>query len=300
MIPTSFDEFINDPLFGIYLLCLVLILSVNFWFVIRPLNFLRIDYGMTVKKQNGQSRTRITKGINELIAGPEKSTKKNMKVIWKYMLLQIVVILLPLMIVLAVRIMLGDPQVVDDWGISQILIPCAVFSTWVCWNGYRAYSFSEIIKPYLTRNQRWYKFSEYGNRPRMVFAMISITNLSRRNFKRLSEIKVPEYIEHEELDLQPLRVEDDLNEDEMRINKEGIIENAGKIGKRISDSMKNTLTFGKEVAQGVSEQVTTKFNNHIESKVKQWTKSNNIVGGLIENLAIVFIPIVTIYCVPLI
>ena len=111
---------------------------------------------------------------------------------------------------------------------------------------------------------------------------------------------MPEYIEHEELDLQPLRVEDDLNEDEMRINKEGIIENAGKIGKRISDSMKNTLTFGKEVAQGVSEQVTTKFNNHIESKIKQWTKSNNIVGGLIENLAIVFIPIVTIYCVPLI
>lgn len=298
MIPTSFDEFINDPLFGIYLLCLVLILSVNFWFVIRPLNFLRIDYGMTVKKQEGQSRTKITKGIKELISGPEKSTKKNMKVIWKYMLLQIVVILLPLMIVLAVRIMLGDPQVVDDWGISQILIPCAVFSIWVCWNGYRAYSFSKLVEPYLSRNHVWN--TDPRKRPGAVFTMIGVTNFSRKKLKKLSEIEVPEYIEHEELDLQPLRVEDDLNEDEMRINKEGIIENAGKIGKRISDSMKNTLTFGKEVAQGVSEQVTTKINNHIESKVKQWTKSNNIVGGLIENLAIVFIPIVTIYCVPLI
>jgi hypothetical protein len=252
---------------------------------------------MTVKKPEGQSRTRITKGIKELVSGPEKSTKKNMKVIRNYMLLQTVLILLPLMIVLAVRIMLGDPQKVDDWGISQILIPCVVFSIWVFWNGYRAYTFSEIIKPYLSRYQNW---NEIKHRPGMVLAMISITNLSRRNLKKLSEIEVPEYIENEELDLQPMRIEDDLKEDGMKFNTEGIIENAGKIGKRISNSLKNTLTFGKEVAQGVSEQVTTKINNHVESKVKQWTKSNSIVGGFIENLAIVFIPIITIYCVPLI
>ena len=85
----------------------------------------------------------------------------------------------------------------------------------------------------------------------------------------------------------------------MKINKQGIVENAGKIGKRISDSMKNTFTFGKEVAQGVSEQVTTKINKHIESKVKQWTGSFNL-GGFVENILIVFIPIIAIYCVPLI
>jgi hypothetical protein len=236
MIPTSFDEFMNDPLFGIYLLCVVVILSVNFWLVVRPLNFLRIDYGMTVKKPEGQSRTRITKGIKELVSGPEKSTKKNMKVIRNYMLLQTVLILLPLMIVLAVRIMLGDPQKVDDWGISQILIPCVVFSIWVFWNGYRAYTFSEIIKPYLSRYQNW---NEIKHRPGMVLAMISITNLSRRNLKKLSEIEVPEYIENEELDLQPMRIEDDLKEDGMKFNTEGIIENAGKIGKRISNSSDN-------------------------------------------------------------
>ena len=298
MIPTSFDGFISDPLFGIYMLCLVLILSLNFWFVVRPLNFLRIDYGMTVKRQEDQERTRITKGIKELISGPEKSTDQNIKVIRNYMLLQIAVTLLPLMIVLAVRIMLGDPRKVDDWGISQILIPCAVFSIWVLWNGYRAYSFSELIKPYLTRHQNWYQLRQY-QRPRWVFTMIGITNLSRRNLKRLSEIRVPEYIKHEKLELEPLMIEDEYG-GRSQINTKGIMENSGKIGKRISDSVKNTLTFGKEVAKGVSEQVTTKINDHIESKVKQWTESNSIVGGLIENLAIVFIPIITIYCVPLI
>ena len=253
---------------------------------------------MTVKKQGGQSRTRITKGIKELISGPEKSTKKNIKVIRHYMLLQIVLILLPLMIVLAVRILLGDPQEVTEWEIPQILISSVVFSLWVLWNGYRAFSFSKLLEPYLSKNQNWYQLRQ-DQRPTTVFAMISITNFSRRNLKKLSEIEVPEYIEHEDLNLEPLRVEDELEEGTMRINKQGIVENAGKIGKRISDSMKNTFTFGKEVAQGVSEQVTTKINKHIESKVKQWTGSFNL-GGFVENILIVFIPIIAIYCVPLI
>ena len=299
MIPTSFDEFVNDPLFGIYLLCLLTILAANIWFVIRPLNFLRIDYGMTIKRKDGQSRSRLTKGIKELITGPDKSTKSNMNVIRNYMILQIGVSLLPLIIVLFVRFMLGDPQKVSEWSISQILICSVVFSVWIVWNGYRAYSFSKLIEPYLSRNQKWYQLRQ-DQRPGTVFAMISITNFSRRNLKRLSEIQVPEYIEHEDMNLQPLRVEDDTEEGSMKINRQGIVENAGKIGKRISDSLKNTITFGKEVAAEVSEQVTTKINNHIESKVKQWTKSNNIVGGFVENLAIVFIPIITIYWVPLI
>lgn len=297
MIPTSFDEFVNDPLFGIYLLCLLIILAANIWFVIRPLNFLRIDYGMTIKRKDGQSRSRLTKGIKELITGPDKSTQSNMNVIRNYMILQIGVSLLPLIIVLSVRFMLGDPQKVSEWSISQILISSVVFSIWIVWNGYRAYSFSELVNPYLSRNQGWK--SDPRMRPSVVFAMIGITNFSRKNLKKLSEIEVPEYIEHEDMNLQPLRVEDDTEEGSMKINRQGIVENAGKIGKRISDSLKNTITFGKEVAAEVSEQVTTKINNHIESKVKQWTKSNNVVGGFVENLAIVFIPIITIYCVPL-
>lgn len=299
MIPTSFDEFTNDPLFGIYLLCLLIILAANTLLVIRPLNFLRIDYGMTIKLKDGQKRGRLTKGIKELITGPDKSTQSNMNVIRNYMILQIGLTLLPLIIVLSIRFMLGNPQTVSEWSLLQIFISSVVFSAWIVWNGYRAYSFSKLIEPYLSRNQKWYQWRQ-DQRPGTVFAMISITNFSRRNLKRLSEIVVPEYIEHEDLNLQPLRVEDDTEEGVMKINRQGIVENAGKIGKRISNSLKNSITFGKEVAAEVSEQVTTKINNHIESKVKQWTKSNNVVGGFVENLAIVFIPIIVIYCIPLI
>ena len=88
--------------------------------------------------------------------------------------------------------------------------------------------------------------------------MIGITNFSRRNLKRLSEIEVPEYIEHEDLNLQPLRVEDHTEDGAMKINTEGIVENAGKIGKRISNSLKTPSPLGKGLLQ--------KFPNKLQRK----------------------------------
>ena len=56
MIPTSFDEFINDPLFGIYLLCLLLVLTLNIFKVILPLNKLRIECGFTFSEIRQEHR----------------------------------------------------------------------------------------------------------------------------------------------------------------------------------------------------------------------------------------------------
>ena len=86
MIPTSFDEFINDPLFGIYLLCLLTILAANIWFVIRPLNFLRIDYGMTIKRKDGQSRSRLTKVMKRVIMELQINPSVEMNLIRNYMI----------------------------------------------------------------------------------------------------------------------------------------------------------------------------------------------------------------------
>ena len=333
MIPTSFDEFINDPLFGIYLLCLLLVLTLNIFKVILPLNKLRIECGFTFseirqehraikegRKKNDKEdsdsnqvekhkeeteKTKIRSMIN-FIRGPSQN-KTNERKLTKFLILQTIVYLLPLIAAIIIRIILGDPERVSGWNFLQIMVSSIVFSGWVLWNIRRANSFSDLIEPYLKKPEKKGLLSKLDLRtysPRRnresLFLMIGVTNFSRRNLKRLSEIKPPEYIEHEELDLQPLRIEDESNNGEMKINREGIIENAGKIGKRVSNTMKNTLQFGKGVAKGVSEQLTTKINQHIESKVESWTKSNNIVGGFIENLGIVFIPIIIIYCVPLI
>ena len=329
MIPTSFDEFINDPLFGVYLFCLILVLTVNIFKVILPLNKLRIECGFTFSEilqereavkedkknekegnnsqqtEKGKEETKGTKirSLKNFLRGPSQDRTNEIKLA-KFLVFQTLLYMLPLIVAILVRFMLGDPERISEWDFLQIIVPSIVFSAWVVWNTRRANAFSELIKPYLKKPQKGLRskftsYSPYRNRE-SLFLMIGITNFSRRNLKRLSEIEVPEYIEHEDLNLQPLRVEDHTEDGAMKINTEGIVENAGKIGKRISNSLKNTITFGKGVAAEVSEQVTTKINNHIESKVKQWTKSNNVVGGFVENLAIVFIPIITIYCVPLI
>ena len=339
MIPTSFDEFINDPLFGIYLLCLVLVLIINIFKVILPLNRLRIECGLTFSeirqerraskaeekrrrdemgKKDNQSdevptdskkaakEIQSTKigSLKKLLRGPSRN-KNNENKIKVFLIYQIVIILLPLFSAILVRIMLGDPQEVPEWGLLQILISAAVFSLWTLWNGYNANQFSKLIKPYLTKPQKRGVFSTLDPRQyhpkrnrESLFLMIGITNFSRRNLKWLSEIQPPEYTKHEELELEPLMIEDEYG-GRSQINTRGIIENAGKIGKRVSNTITNTLQFGKGVTKQVSRQLTAKINEHIESKVSKWTDSN-IWPGLIQNLAIVFIPIVTIYCVPLI
>lgn len=332
MIPTSFDEFVNDPLFGVYLCCLILVLTVNIFKVILPLNKLRIECGFTfseirqerdavkedkknekkgndsqqAEKEKEETKETKIRSLKNFLRGPSQD-KTNERKLAKFLLFQTLLYMLPLIAAILVRFALGDPERISEWNLIRIIVPSIVFSAWVVWNIRRANSFSDLIEPYLKIPEKKGLLAKLDLRtysPRRnresLFLMIGITNFSRRNLKRLSEIKSPEYIEHEELDLQPLRIEDELNDGVMIFNKEGIIENAGKIGKRVSDTLKNTLQFGKGVAKGVSEQLTAVINNHIESKVKQWTKSNNVVGGFVENLAIVFIPIITIYCVPLI
>lgn len=330
MIPMSIDEFINDPLFGIYFLCLLFVLALNIFIVILPLNRLRIECGFTfseirqerkaVKEGRKKNEIREEKDSNQaqkeksevtkirslisLIRGPSQD-KTNERKITKFLIFQTIVYMLPLIAAIVVRIIIGDPERVSNWSYLQIIVPSMVFSGWILWNSRRAKSFSKLIEPYLKKPEKkglLSKFNLLNYHPRRnresLFLMIGITNFSRRNLKRLSQIQPPEYIEHDELELEPLMIEDEYG-GRSQINTRGIIENSGKIGRRITDSMKNTLQFGKGVAKVVSKELTSKINEHVKSKVEKWTKSNNNVGGLLENIAIVFVPLLTIYCVPL-
>tara|TARA_B100000767_G_scaffold71443_1_gene68015 strand:- start:6 stop:437 length:432 start_codon:yes stop_codon:yes gene_type:complete len=135
--------------------------------------------------------------------------------------------------------------------------------------------------------------------PTTIKSMIGLTNFSRQNLKRLSDIEVPSYIEHEELDLEPLKIKADNGEDKDRLNTQGLLKNAGKIAGRVTDSMKNAVTMGKELTAEFSKEIGHKIDQHIESKVIQWTTSGNLFSTLLNNTVIVFIPILVIYLTPL-
>ena len=120
-----------------------------------------------------------------------------------------------------------------------------------------------LIKPYLKKPQKGLRskftsYSPYRNRE-SLFLMIGITNFSRRNLKRLSEIG---WIHRTwGFESATFAYRGPYRKMEMKINTEGIIENAGKIGKRISNSLKNTITFGK----GLLQKFRTSYNENQQS-----------------------------------
>lgn len=295
MIPTSVDEFVSDPLFGAYLLCLMVVIGINFFFVILPINHLRKDYGFTVRNSNGEVKKSVG-SLKNLLRGPEGS-KGNEKKIRNYLFLEIGLTLLPLIVAIAFRLSV-EPKKVDEWGFLQILIPSLFFSFWVIWNAYRANTFRKLISPYLTKNQKSV-LKSFARSPTTIKSMIGLTNFSRQNLKRLSDIEVSSYIEHEELNLEPIRIKYENEEEKNQFNTQGMLKNAGKIATRVTDSLKNAVTMGKELTADISKEIGQKIDRHIESKVSQWTTSGNLFFALLHNSLIVFIPILVIYLAPL-
>ena len=114
MIPTSFDEFINDPLFGVYLFCLILVLTVNIFKVILPLNKLRIECGFTFSEilqereavkedkknekegnnsqqtEKGKEETKGTKirSLKNSLRGPSQDRTNEIEVLAKFLVFQ--------------------------------------------------------------------------------------------------------------------------------------------------------------------------------------------------------------------
>lgn len=295
MIPTSVDDFVSDPLFGLYLLCLTVVIGINLFFVILPINNLRKDYGFRVINSKGEVKKSIG-SLKNLLRGPGGS-KDNENEIRNYLFLEIGLTLLPLIVAISFRLSV-EPKMVDEWGFLQIFIPSIFFSSWVFWNAYRANTFRKLISPYLSKNQKSV-FKSLTKSPTTIKSMIGLTNFSRQNLKRLSEIEVPSYIEHEELDLEPIRIKSENEEEKEQFNTQGMMKNAGKIANRVTDSIKNAVTMGKELTADISKEVGHKIDRHIESKVSEWTTSGNLFLSLLHNTIIVFIPIIVIYLTPL-
>ena len=62
------------------------------------------------------------------------------------------------------------------------------------------------------------KFHEKINNPKVLFAMLNVTNASRGSIKKLSKMKIPEYIEHDDLDLKAIRKQSENDEDKYEID----------------------------------------------------------------------------------
>ena len=109
MIDRVFDIFFSHSLLNVYMFCVFVSLITSVYFVIIPLNKLRIEYGFSVRdKEKENKKRKIIKFLN----GPEQN-EKNLRKIRQYLFSEMIVSILPLLAVLVFRLYLGKPSNIE-------------------------------------------------------------------------------------------------------------------------------------------------------------------------------------------
>ena len=96
--------------------------------------------------------------------------------------------------------------------------------------------------------------------------MLSITNISRNQLKKISELQIDEYIETKELQFKPMRLTDLDN----KVDPSAVIENLGMIGNKLKDTFTNMYISGKSLTKDLA----TSGNRIIEDKIDEKISEN--------------------------
>jgi hypothetical protein len=255
--------------------------------VIIPLNKLRIEYGFFVRNEENENRKR---SIINFLNGPEQN-EKNLKKITQYFFSEIIVSILPLIAVISIRVYLGKPQDIE-YNLINIIILVVFFVLWLIYNISSSIRFRKTISKYIPSMQ---KFHERMNNPKVLFAMLNVTNASRSSIKKLSKIEIPEYIEHDDLELKAIRKQSAVDEEKYEIDSEAIKENLSKIGNRVANTMTNLAIDAKKLTKVSMKIADDQINQYVGNKVKSWTDTRGRWKSSLTNIINVLSPIFVVY-----
>ncbi len=256
MLDEIFENGFSNVLINLYLIYALISFIFSFFFVLIPLNRLRKDWKLT--RKDGKF-----KELRELFYN-SKSYKENSKKVRNYLIFEALVSLLPLIVVLVGRLILGDPNIYTSWEgkISIFVLLLLILSTI---NLKESIDFKNSISPWLEKNQRWYHLNKTRN-PTFIYSMLSITNISRNQLKKISELQIDEYIETKELQFKPMRLTDLDN----KVDPSAVIENLGMIGNKLKDTFTNMYISGKSLTKDLA----TSGNRIIEDKIDEKISEN--------------------------
>lgn len=287
MIGNIGDTFFSHSLLNFYMLCVFISLATSIYYVIIPLNKLRIEYGFSVRNKENENKKR---NIINFLNGPEQN-EKNLKKITQYFISEIIISILPLIAVISIRSYLGRPQDLE-YNLINIIILLVFFALWLVYNISSSIRFRKTISKYIPSMQ---KFHEKINNPKVLFAMLNVTNASRGSIKKLSKMKIPEYIDHDDLDLKAIRKQSENDEDKYEIDPEAIKENLSKISNRVANTMTNLAIDAKKLTKVGMKLADEQINQYVGNKVESWTNQNDRWKSSLINIVNVLSPIFVVY-----
>ncbi len=288
MIDTIRESIFSHSLLNVYMICTIISFLVSIYFVIIPLNKLRVEYGFSIRdKENKNKKRKIIKFLN----GPEQN-EKNLKKIKQYLFSEMIVSLLPLLVVLGFRIYLGRPSDIE-YNVINILLIIIFFCIWMLYNISWSITFRKMISRYIPSMQK--KWHEKINHPNYLFAMLNVTNASRNSINKLTKMEIPEYVEHDELNLKAIRKKSEEDDDKLELDSEAIKENLSKIGGRMVDTITNIAIDAKKLTKTGLGLVDQQINEYVADKVESWTDHKGRWKSSLKNIINIFLPIFVVY-----
>ena len=288
MIDTIRDSLFSHSLLNIYMICALISLLVSIYFVIIPLNKLIVEYGFSIRKKESKKKKRK---IIRFLNGPEQNTR-NLKKIKHYLFSELVVSLLPLLVVLGFRLYIGKPSNIE-YNIVNVLLIIIFFCLWLLYNISWSVAFRNMISKYIPSMQK--KWHQKINHPSYLFAMLNVTNASRSSINKLSKMEIPEYIEHDELNLKPIRKESEENEEKLELDSDAIKQNPSKIGGRVVGTITNIAIDAKKLTKAGLGLADEQINDYVSEKVTSWTDQDGRWKSSLKNIINVFMPIFVVY-----
>ena len=220
------------------------------YFVLLPINQLRIDWMLTRKDGKFTELRNFFKSL--------KSYKSNSKKIRNYLLFESCLAVFPLLMVLIFRL-LQQPNNYSVLDLQSIIFATVVFGFCLL-NLKECIEFKQMLGPWLTENQRWYQQTK---NPKFIYGVLGVTRVTRSKLRQLSELKTPEYVEVDEIDLKDMYLLDVTE----KVSSDAIMENLGQIGKNLKQRVTNTITAGKNLTKDIAAFGATKLSEQLDKNV---------------------------------
>ena len=270
--------------FTIYLWVMVVGFCIRFFLVIRPLRGIYKRFRSPKRLWIWKIPVPFTKPQPISLETAKKFKEEvSIKGIEQFLVTEIVLALAPMICAAVLRLVLGSPTI-KSWTEVQMYVLFCVFLLWLAIDVRQSIK----IKKSLKQLDKWYADPRIANK-----ALAGLTN-TKKGLVHLSQLKIPEYREEEEMELMAMRAMD--QEGKKTLDKAAILHNAKEIGSNITTKAINLGIATKSATKALGQKGSDKLDEIVQKKVEE--KIGFRYGNSVRVLLMTLGPLLVLYTLP--
>ena len=270
--------------FTIYLWVMIVGFCIRFFLVIRPLRGIYKRFRSPKRLWIWKIPVPFTKPQPISLETAKKFKEEvSIKGIEQFLVTEIVLALAPMICAAVLRLVLGSPTI-KSWTEVQMYVLFCVFLLWLAIDVRQSIK----IKKSLKQLDKWYADPRIANK-----ALAGLTN-TKKGLVHLSQLKIPEYREEEEMELMAMRAMD--QEGKKTLDKAAILHNAKEIGSNITTEAINLGIATKSATKALGQKGSDKLDEIVQKKVEE--KIGFRYGNSVRVLLMTLGPLLVLYTLP--